>query len=100
MIATVCGSGIKQHLNYALARVAITKRIMGMGHGTIMITVLEQPDCLCYNSLSIGTDEPRRPRENSLRSLGSFPHNQYWLAERGCLLLDAAGIGKDKMGQG
>ena len=58
---------------------------------------VEEPRGLGHDARPVGADEAHRAGLDRLRALGGLAHHEHGLAERGRLLLDAAGIGEHQV---
>ena len=71
-----------------------------MRHFVIGGTVFQQLLKVLVDGLLLRADEAQRTRSNALGALGRIAHDQYRLAERGSLLLNAAAVGEDQIRAG
>lgn len=81
----------------ALARMPIAVGVTRMGHGSVLTRVVQQAGELAVDGLLLGADEAQRAGLHALGPLGGVAHDEHGLAERGRLLLDAAGVGEDQV---
>ena len=73
--------------------------VRGAGHARVLVRVGEQAAELAVDHVLVGTHELEGPCLYALGALGGVAHHEHRLAESGCLLLDAAGVGEDEMGR-
>ena len=77
---------------------AVAVGVVGEAHGGVGGRVIKQTACPRDQPLGVGADQLNRAGCHRLRPLGGVAGDQHRLAERGRLLLHAAGIGDDQRG--
>lgn len=71
--------------------------IGSVGHRRVLNRIVEQPRELPVDRLLLGAHKAQRAGGHALGALGGVAHDEHGLAERGRLLLDAAGVGEDEI---
>lgn len=75
----------------------ITIGVRRMAHGLVLGLIAEQAAELAVDDALLGADEFQRAGGHALGSLGGVAHDENRLAQARGLLLDAAGVGEDKV---
>ena len=91
------GEILLEDLDDFFGRMTVTENSRPVRHFAVALGVHQQLVGFAEDILNIGSDEPERSGFHPLGTLGFAAQNEHGLAERGGLLLHAAGVGENEI---
>jgi hypothetical protein len=93
-----CEGDVLEGRDDPLGGMSVAVGVVPRRHREVGVGVVEEGCRMGHDRVDVGPDQPERARVDAFLALGLLAHDEYRRAERGCLLLDAAGVGDREVG--